>query len=213
MPFKNREEAANLLAQKLSHLKGENPLVLAIPRGAVPMAKIIAEKLEGEVDVVLVHKLGAPGNPELAIGSIDETGHVYLGDIAKALGISDDYIEEEKNAQIEMLKERRKLYTSIHKPISPTNRIVVVLDDGIATGSTMIAALHAVRAKNPSKLIAAIGVAPADNIPRIEGIADEVVCLEAPLVFYAVGQFYAEFGPVSDEEVKETLEHAVRKKA
>ena len=210
MPFKNREEAARLLAKELAQYKGQNPLILAIPRGAVPMAKIIAEELGGEFDVVLVHKLGAPGNPELAIGSVDENGHVYLDHIAQYYRISDSYIEEEKQAQVAMLKGRRKMYSAIHPPIFPEGRIVIVLDDGIATGSTMIAALRAVRAQNPEKLIAAMGVAPASNLPSVEELADEVVCLEAPEIFYAVGEFFEDFSAVSDEEVKEILRHSHR---
>jgi len=203
MYFKNRQQAACLLADKLGRYKGKNPLVLAIPRGAVPMAKIIADALEGEMDVVLVHKLRAPDQPELAIGSVDETGQIYLG--RNAFGIAEAYISEEKEAQMEILRRRRTLYTPIHPPISPAHRIVIVVDNGIATGASMIAALRAVRLKGPEKLIAAAAVAPHESLQEIRGLADEVICLEVPEDFYAVGQYFEEFTQVSDDEVTAIL--------
>ncbi len=201
MPFANRLEAAQLLARRLSALRADKPLVLAIPRGAVPMGRVIADALDGELDVVLVRKLGAPGNPELAVGSVDETGHLYVAEHARAMGVSDAYLEREKQAQLETMRQRRRQYTPVRAPIDPRGRVVIVVDDGIATGSTMIAALRAVRARHPKKLIAAVGVAPPATLARLRQEADEVVCLEAPEFFYAVGQFFADFPQVSDEEV------------
>lgn len=201
MYFKNRQQAAGLLAEKLAKYKGQNPLVLAIPRGAAPMAKMIAEALDGEMDVVLVHKLGAPGNPELAVGSVDEFGHVYLREYARALGMNSTDIAAEKERQMKTLRERRARYTPIHPPIDPAGRIVIIVDDGIATGASMIAALRSVRAKRPRKLIAAAAVAPYESLEEVQKLADEVVCLDVPPDFYAVGQFFEEFAQVSDEEV------------
>lgn len=205
MSFRNREHAAGLLAERLAAYRGQAPLVLAIPRGAAPMARIIADALEGEMDVVLVHKLRMPGQPELAIGSVDETGQIYLGEYARGFGVSDEDLAQEKRVQLDTLRTRRALYSPVHPPIDPAGRIVIVVDDGIATGSTMIAALRAVRAKKPAKLIVASGVAPRDVLEAIRDLADEVVCLEAPEVFYAVGEFFDEFPQVSDEEVIEVL--------
>jgi predicted phosphoribosyltransferase len=201
MPFQDREHAAHLLAKRLAGYRGQRPLVLGIPRGAVPMAKIIAEALDGELDVVLVHKLGAPGQPELAIGSVDEAGHLYLSDDALGLGVSEAYIAREKAAQLETLGKRRAMYTPIRAPIDPAGRIVIVVDNGVATGASMIAALRAVRAQQPAKLIAAAAVASPNTVRRIAAEADEVVCLEMPDVFYAVGQFFQDFSQVSDAEV------------
>jgi predicted phosphoribosyltransferase len=201
MPFRDRIEAAEKLALKLANFRGQRPLVLAIPRGAVPMGKVIADALDGELDVVLVRKLGAPGNPELAVGSVDETGHTYVAEHARAMGISDRYLEQEKRAQLETMRKRRSEYTPVRAPIDPAGRVVIVVDDGIATGSTMIAALRAVRARTPKKLIAAMGVAPPETLERMHREADEIVCLEAPPFFYAVGQFFSDFPQVSDEEV------------
>jgi predicted phosphoribosyltransferase len=204
MRFENREHAGRLLARKLITYKGKTPLVLGIPRGAVPMAKIIADSLEGELDVVLVHKLGAPGEPELAIGSVDETGHVYLTE--HAFGIEAGYIETEKKQQLEVLRRRRAQYTPFRSPISPSGRIVIVVDNGIATGATMIAALRAVREKKPARLIAAVAVAPPITVGRMSEEADEVVCLMKPVDFYAVGQFFEDFAQVSDEQVVAILQ-------
>lgn len=204
MRFLNRDDAAEKLAEKLQPWRGRNPLVLAIPRGAVPMARILAEKLAGEVDVVLVRKLRAPGNPELAIGSIDETGWVYLADYALQMA-SQDHIEHEKQTQMEVMRQRRAQYTPVRPPLDPAGRIVIVVDDGLATGSTMIAALHAIRAKKPLKLICAVPVAPPDTLEKVAPLADEMVCLYAPEMFYAVGQFYMDFPQISDEQVMELL--------
>jgi len=205
MPFRDRDHAAHQLAEKLASYKGKNPLVLAIPRGAVPMAKIIADALEGEFDVVLVRKLRAPFSPEFAIGSVDESGWTYVAEYAPSAGGTKEYIESEKETQMETMRRRRAQYTPIRPPIDPAGRTVIIIDDGLATGATMISALHATRAKNPAKLVCAVPVSPPDTLQKVEALADEVVCLEAPEGFSAVGQFYMSFPQVEDEEVVEIL--------
>jgi putative phosphoribosyl transferase len=204
--FYDRNEAAFMLAEKLSNYKGKNPLVLAIPRGSVPMAKIIAEKLGGTYDVVLVRKLRAPLYGELAIGSVDESGWSYVADHAQSVGADSEYIESERQAQLDNIYKRRAQYTPVRHPISPAGRIVIVIDDGLATGSTMISALHGLRNKKPAKLICAVPVSPPDTLKKIAELADEVVCLETPSDFHAVGQFYMHFPQVEDEEVIEALQ-------
>jgi len=212
MLFANREDAARRLARALAVHDGSNPLVLAIPRGAVPMASIVATALEGDSDVVLVRKLRAPNNPEFAVGSIDESGWTYIADYAAQAGASPEYLEAEKRTQMETMRRRRSQYTPIRPPIDPAGRIVIVIDDGLATGATMISALHSLRAKKPEKLICAVPVAPPDTLEKVARYADEVVCLETPTWFQAVGQFYMDFPQVEDEEVIEILRQATKAK-
>jgi len=160
--------------------------------------------------VVLVRKLGAPMNPELAVGSVDESGWVYVADFAASTGADTAYIEEEKQRQLEVMRKRRAQYTAARPPIDPAGRIVIVVDDGLATGATMISALHALRARKPARLVAAVPVAPPDTLRKVEKLADETVCLDVPEYFMAVGQFYAEFPQVEDEEVIALLRTAER---
>ena len=203
--FRDRNEAATRLADRLKAYRGKNPLILAIPRGAVPMAKIIADKLEGDFDVVLVRKLRAPHQPELAIGSVNESGWTYKSNFAELYGANKDYIEAEKRLQMETIRLRRAQYTPIRPPLDPAGRIVIVIDDGLATGATMISALHGLRASKPAKLVCAVPVAPPDTLVKVADMADELVCLEAPEFFQAVGQFYQHFPQVDDDEVIEIL--------
>jgi len=199
--FRDRLEAAEQLAVKLTAYKGHKPLVLAIPRGAVPMAKLIAERLDGDFDVVLVRKLRAPCQPELAIGSVDESGWTYIAPFAASMGADEAHIAEEKRKQLETIRQRRAQYTPLRPHIDPAGRTVIVIDDGLATGATMIAALHGLRQQNPARLVCAVPVAPPDTLAKVREMADEVVCLQAPEFFQAVGQFYRHFPQVEDEEV------------
>ena len=203
--FESRVDAARRLAKALAKYKGRNPLVLAIPRGAVEMGRVLADELEGELDVVLVRKLRSPYSAEFAVGSIDETGWAYVADHARSAGADEHYLEREERAQLEILRKRRAEYTPARPPIDTKGRIAIVVDDGLATGATMIAALHAARAKEPERLICAVPVASPDSLELVRPYCDELVCLEAPPEFYAVGQFYREFRQVEDEEVVELL--------
>jgi predicted phosphoribosyltransferase len=203
MRFKSREEAATLLADRLATYRGQRPLVLGVPRGAVPMARIIADALGGDLDVVLVRKLRAPGQPELAIGAIDESGAILKGryfDIA-----TEEYLREEVRKQLGILRMRREQYTRAQPSADPAGRITIIVDDGIATGSSMLSAIRSLRARKAKKLVVAVAVAPPSSVARIEAEADEVVCLSTPEDFYAVGQFFDDFSEVTDDMVVASL--------
>jgi predicted phosphoribosyltransferase len=201
MRYRDRIDAANRLAKALQAFRGRNPLVLAIPRGAVPMGKVLADSLQGELDVVLVRKLRSPQSAEFAVGAIDESGWAYIAEYAEQVGADAAYLEREKQLQMKTLRDRRARYTPHRPPIDPQGRVAIVVDDGLATGATMIAALHAVRAKKPARLVCAVPVAAQESLAKVTPLADEVVCLDAPAEFYAVGQFYREFPQVEDDEV------------
>lgn len=199
--FQDRNDATRQLAMRLGAYRGMTPLVLAIPRGAVPMGRTLAKLLQGDFDVVLVRKLRAPYQPELAIGAIDESGWSTLAPYAAEIGADADYIAEEQRQQLRTLDARRAMYSPLRKAIDPAGRVVIVEDDGLATGSTMIAALHSVRQHQPKRLVCAVPVSSPEALEKVRPLADEVVCLLAPEHFQAVGQFYRDFPQVEDDEV------------
>jgi predicted phosphoribosyltransferase len=203
MRFENREEAATLLGDRLARYRGQRPLVLGVPRGGVPMARIVADALGGDLDIVLVRKLRAAGQPELAIGAVDEGGTVFKGryfDIA-----SDAYLRAEVRTQREILRRRREHYMGSQPSIDPKGRIVIIVDDGIATGASMLSAIRSIRARRPQRVVVAIGVAPPASLASLGGEANEVVCLWSADEFYAVGQFFDDFSEVTDEMVAGAL--------
>lgn len=203
--FEDRADAAPRLGAALQACAGLRPLVLAIPRGAVPMARAIALQLGGELDVVLVRKLRAPGQPEVAVGAVDETGWTYTAPHAARLGADAAYLAEETRTQLATLRARRAAYTPIRPPIDPAGRCVIVVDDGLATGATMVAALHGLRARHPARLVCAVPVASPEALALVRPLADAVVCLEAPPDFQAVGQYYRDFTQIEDDEVVRLL--------
>lgn len=211
--FQDRIDAAGQLAKALAHLRGQHPLVLAIPRGAVPMAALIARELDGDFDLVLVRKLHAPGAPEFAVGAVDEAGWVYLAPHASAVGATPAYVNEQKLMQLEELRRRRELYTPGRTHPAVAGRTVVIVDDGLATGATMVAALHAVRQRGPARLVCAVPVASQESVKLVREYADEVVCLDVPRRFAAVGQFYRSFPQLEDDEVIALLRDAARLRA
>ncbi len=197
----DRDDAAKQLAVKLEPHKKENPLVLGVPRGGVPMAKIIADHLGAEFDVVLVRKIGSPFNPELAAGAVSESGDVYLNPWAIRDGFDEFKLKDIIAREKLVIQKRRELFTDGHSPIPVKDKTVIIVDDGIATGATMIAAIHFLRKQSPRKIIIATGVMPADNVERLKPLCDELVVLMVPENFFGVGQFYEHFDQVQDAEV------------
>jgi putative phosphoribosyl transferase len=204
--FRNREDAGHRLAQELKGHRLHDPLVLAIPRGGVITGAVLAHDLGADLDVVLSRKLRAPEQRELAIGAITEDGHVYLNDYAQDyMDALEDYLEEERQYQMAEIARRKKLFRSVRPQAPIENRSVIVTDDGIATGSTMIAALQAIRTQKPREVIVAVPVASPERLEEVRQWCDEVVCLLAPETFWAIGVFYDDFTQVEDEEVVKLL--------
>lgn len=202
IPFYDRYEAGHFLARSLMKYKNENPLILAIPRGAVAMADIIATELDCQMDIVLVKKISAPNNQELTIGSINEFGDVYLSGNAKAYA-NEEMINELAQRAQRNLKEYRDKLGSAHEPISFDGRTVIIVDDGIATGSTMLSAVITVKEKGAKKVVVAAPVVSSSAQKMLELASDETVFLNIPENFYAVAQFYQNYPQVGDAEVEQ----------
>ncbi len=200
--FRNREDAGQQLAERLKGREFCDPLVLGIPRGGVVIGAVLAREIGAELDVVLARKLRAPGQPELAIGAVTETGRVYLNHPAEELlDLWDDYLRGERRYQLGEIGRRKQLYRSIRPAAPIAGRSVIVTDDGIATGSTMLAALRAVEAEKPSEVIVAVPVAAPDRLEEIRPWCDELICLLCPPELWAIGQYYEDFSPVDDQQV------------
>jgi len=202
--FKNRVQAGQFLAEKLKHLKGEDLVVLAIPRGGVMVGAEIAKVLNCPLDIIVTKKIGAPGNPELAVGAMGSDGSIVWDKSLLArlsLSISD------LAPQVQSAKLKVKSYSAKFKVKEKNlkNKTVILTDDGIATGATVEAAIQVIKNQEPKRLIVAMPVAPPDSIKRLKKIVDEVVCLSTPALFWAVGQFYQEFEQVEDKEVIKML--------
>ncbi len=212
-PFRNRVEAGRLLARELETIRDETPVFLGIPRGGLVIARELAHALDGEMDVVLSRKLGAPGNPELAIGAVAEDGRVFLNElISSRTGAFADYLEQEKIRQLSVVTRRAEEYRRIVRKVSLRGRYAVITDDGVATGATMQAAVWAARREEPKYLAVAVPVCSEDAARRLAGDADEVICLRVPPWFGGVGQFYEEFTQVEDDEVQRMLREESERK-
>jgi predicted phosphoribosyltransferase len=206
-PFTDRLEAGRLLAAALEGRRPSRPVVLGIPRGGIVVAAEIADHLAAALDIVLARKIGAPSNPELAIGSIAEDGRLFLDErLAARLGASPQYVERERTRQIGEIARRVALYRAARPKVPLRGRVVIVADDGLATGATLQAALWEIRREQALLVIAAVPVGAIDTIERLAPGADELLCLRAPEDFGAVGRFYRQFDQVSDETVVAILE-------
>jgi len=212
--FADRAAAGWMLVERIraiglataSPAAAERLPVLAIPRGGVEIGAVLARGLGADLDVVLSRKLRAPRQPELALGAVSEDGHVYLNHFASAMtDAGDAYIEAERKRQMAEIERRRALVRAVRPQAPIAGRTVILTDDGIATGATMIAALHTVRAAGARKIIVAVPVGSPERIDAIRSLCDWVVCLEEPAAFWAIGQFYRDFEQVEDERVLELL--------
>lgn len=215
MMFRDRADAGRQLAEKLAHLAGRNPVVLALPRGGVPMGFEVAQALNAPLDLVLVRKIGVPWQPELALGAVTDGDDpkVFIDrNLVAELAIPEEYVTEETARQIEELERRRLVYHAGRSPADLAGRTAIVVDDGIATGATMRVALQATRRRNPSWLVLAAPVAAPDTIAGLRTEADEVVCVEVPAGLGAIGFYYRDFHQVSDAEVTAILARAAQRK-
>jgi putative phosphoribosyl transferase len=204
--FHDREDAGRQLAQKLSGLALRNPLVLAIPRGGIEVAAPIARALNADLDVVLSRKLRDPHQPELALGAVSESGEVYLTeDAVRRTDSLGPYLEAERIRQVMEISRRRELFRAACPQAVVSGRSVIVTDDGIATGSTMIAALRTVRSAGAFEIIVAVPVASAEQLAEVRPLCDRLECLYVPSLFMAIGPFYRDFTQVSDARVVELL--------
>jgi putative phosphoribosyl transferase len=209
MLFRDRTDAGRRLAARLMSFRSRDPVVLALPRGGVPVGLEIARALGAPLDVVLVRKIGVPFQPELALGAIvdgDPPELVIDTHLKTLLDIPDAYVDEERQRQLAEIARRRRVYLAGRSPAAVAGRTVIVVDDGIATGSTMRAALRAIRRRGPAHLVLAVPVAPPETIAALRDEVDEVVCLETPTLFGAIGQFYADFRQLEDAEVIAALQ-------
>ncbi len=214
MLFLDRQDAGRRLATELDRFRNERPVILALPRGGVPVAFEIAFALNAPLEVVLVRKIGAPGMAELAVGAIvdgEQLDKIIDGELVAQLSIPQSYLDAEVARQAEEIERRRRLYFKGRAPVSVAGRAALVVDDGIATGATMRAALRAIRRRLPAKLILAVPVGPASTIEALRREVDEVVCLATPGEFYAIGQFYADFRQIEDETVIALLDRAFQR--
>jgi len=206
MLFHDRRDAGRRLARSLSARGFARPVVLGVPRGGVVVAYEVARALGAPLDVVVPRKIGAPANPELAIGALAQDGTLVIDEtLMRSLGVDKAYLDEEVSRQKAEIDRRLGLYRGGRPAVDLEGTTAIVVDDGIATGATVLAALRGVRSGHPARVVLAVPVAPPDTLERLKAEADEVTCLEAPEPFYAVGQFYRHFDQVADEEVIDLL--------
>lgn len=211
LPFVDRAEAGRLLGEGLSRLAGSHPVVLGIPRGGVPIAAEVAVRLDGDLDIIVARKLGAPMSPELAIGAVTSDGGRFLNDdVIQSLGVGEAYVARETERQLADARAREVRLRAGHPAMELTGRTVILCDDGLATGATMRAAARSIRKRGAGRLIVAVPVGSTEACTALAREADEVVCLAEPEPFIAVGRYYLNFEAVEDDTVARLLKGAVR---
>ena len=209
--FRDRQDAGEQLAAELARYRGQNLVVLAIPRGGIPVGAVVATALDADLDVIVARKLGAPMQPELAIGAVTAEGQRYLNEaIVRELGIPDAYLAAITQRESREARRREEVFRGALRPSPVEGRTAIVVDDGLATGATMRAALRSVRARRPTRLIMAVPVGPPATCRDLSREADEIVCLFQPDPFWAVGLHYEHFGQASDAEIQQILRDARR---
>lgn len=209
--FENRKEAGSRLAKRLAGYASAHPLILALPRGGVPVAFEVAKALDAQLDLLIVRKIGAPGHEEFGIGAVVDGASPQLvlnEEFVRDLAVSQDYIRAETQRQLAEIERRRAAYCGKREPIEIEGRTAIVVDDGIATGGTMKAALRGIRRNAPARLILAVPVAPQSTIRELQAECDEAICLSTPEPFGAVGAFYRDFRQTGDDEVVALLHQA-----
>jgi putative phosphoribosyl transferase len=211
--FADRIDAGERLAKGLAHLAGSDCVVLAIPRGGVIVGEVIAREIGAPLDVVVPRKIGAPGNPELAIGAVAPGIRVLDPRMVGALGVTDRYLEREIAEQEAEIERRQRAYRGGRPPQPVEGRVAIVVDDGVATGSTAVAALRWARARGAERVVLAVPVAPPQSLERLRAEADEVVVLETPQPFLAVGEWYRDFDQTTDEQVVSALARSAGSRA
>jgi putative phosphoribosyl transferase len=212
--FKDRKEAGRKLAARLLRYQDQQPIVLALPRGGVPVAYEVAVALNAPLDVIVVRKLGAPGQPELGMGAVVDGDHpqsVLNEDVVRMLNVSDEYLAREVAHELQEIRRRQARYRGGRASAALAGRTAIVVDDGIATGGTVRAALRGARRAGPKRLVLAVPVAPPETMESLQTEVDDLVCLQTPAYFHAVGQFYDDFHQTSDEEVITLLDAARRR--
>jgi len=213
MMFADRRDAGRQLARTLLRYRSENPVVLALPRGGVPVGYEVASALGAPLDILVVRKLGAPGQAELGIGAIvdgERPEGVLNEEVVRLLDVPDEYLRQEIARQLQEIRRRQAAYRDGHEAVSVADRTAILVDDGLATGGSMRAAIRGVRRAGPRHVVLAVPVAPADTIASLRSEVDDVACLSTPELFGAVGNFYEDFSQTSDAEVVELLAAARR---
>ncbi len=211
MLFADRTEAGQALARELVKYKGQPVHVYALPRGGAQVAAEVARALNAPLDLIIVRKIGAPAQPELAIGAVVDGGTPIIvrnDDVLRFTGTRDSQFDQICRRELQEIERRRKVYLQNRPPLDPAGKVAIVIDDGVATGATMRAALQATRMRHPKKLVLAVPVGAYDSIEELRGEVDEVVCLSAPEDFGALGYYYEDFRQLSDQDVIDILDHS-----